>query len=455
MKLWKKLSIIFSLVLVTIIVAFSLIIIFKIKDEMLNSALNQAVEKQQSLQTAFSTMVGYYLLDGDGQTTTSSLMKYCFSCFADETSVLIADNNTIYTYQNFQPEKVLQLDNYTISSCLERIGGQSFIIVGSVVVVRQQFCRIYTVENITELFLTIRRLILELILIGFGCIFIGAFVITVISQRSLKPLKLLSATSRHIATGQYSERIPINTKDEIGDLSADFNSMAAAVENKIAELTEIAERQRLFLGGVTHEIKTPITTILLNADALLNVNQAEKQRIRSMLLIQQQGRWIDTMVQKLLRLITLRSEIAKEEVQLDDFWGDIRSMLEEMLKKRKISLMINCKAENLYADKDLLASIIINLVDNASKASEPGQQVQLNTFDNVIEVIDNGCGMPEDEVDRIIEPFYVIDKSRSKIVGGCGLGLTLVNEIVNAHGAKLSISSRIGLGTVVRIYFPR
>jgi len=99
--------------------------------------------------------------------------------------------------------------------------------------------------------------------------------------------------------------------------------------------------------------------------------------------------------------------------------------------------------------------VLINLVDNASKASAPGQTVLIRAYDDVIEVSDQGMGIPQCELTRITEPFYVVDKSRSKKLGGSGLGLALVKEIVNAHGAALEIESSVGVGTTIRVRFKR
>lgn len=125
----------------------------------------------------------------------------------------------------------------------------------------------------------------------------------------------------------------------------------------------------------------------------------------------------------------------------------------ETLRQRDTRLISECKLNTLSMDADLMQSVLINLVDNASKASTPGQIVTMRAYCNVIEVADCGCGIPESEIAHITEPFYMVDKSRSKKYGGTGLGLALAKEIVRAHGANLSIESKVGNGTTVRIQF--
>ncbi len=109
----------------------------------------------------------------------------------------------------------------------------------------------------------------------------------------------------------------------------------------------------------------------------------------------------------------------------------------------------------IHGDIDLLQSALVNLIDNASKASQPGQTVSISAASDTIEVIDRGCGIPADAVTHITEAFYMADRSRSKKQGGVGLGLALVQEIVNAHGAVLQIESTQNAGTTMRILFER
>ena len=111
--------------------------------------------------------------------------------------------------------------------------------------------------------------------------------------------------------------------------------------------------------------------------------------------------------------------------------------------------------DTLNMDADLMQSALINLVDNASKASASGQEIAMRAYDGVIEVSDSGMGISQSELERITEPFYVVDKSRSKKLGGSGLGLALVKEIVNAHDAALEIESSVGAGTTIRVRFKR
>ena len=121
---------------------------------------------------------------------------------------------------------------------------------------------------------------------------------------------------------------------------------------------------------------------------------------------------------------------------------------------RGVLLETECDAGALPMDFDLMLSLLVNLVDNASKASSPGQTVSLRARGRTIEVEDHGIGIPAEEVPRVLEPFYMVDKSRSKKMGGTGLGLALARRIAEAHGAEISIRSEQGGGTTVSVVFP-
>ena len=155
----------------------------------------------------------------------------------------------------------------------------------------------------------------------------------------------------------------------------------------------------------------------------------------------------------MLRLLTINQKISLSEISVNDLLEQVRTSIEAPLREKDIQLIVTCGAGTILGDIDLLQSAIVNLVDNAAKASERGQQVSVKAYGKVIEVSDNGKGIPTDALEHITEPFFMVDKSRSKKLGGVGLGLALVKEIVQAHNAKLEVESIEGSGTTVRIRF--
>ena len=174
----------------------------------------------------------------------------------------------------------------------------------------------------------------------------------------------------------------------------------------------------------------------------------------SLAYIERQCKWLERLTQKLLKLITLKEHIELKKTSVPYLFKRVQESMAEILEERGTSLALDCSIDTLDIDIDLMQSVLINLVDNASKASESGQTIILRACDNTLEVQDMGSGIPENELQRITEPFYMVDRSRNKKDGGSGLGLALVKEIASAHAAQLIIESIVGKGTTVKIRVP-
>lgn len=454
MKLWQKVSLICSAVLTSIVLLMGGLLLREAEQSILDLTYQQSSDKQRNLSASFSEMSNYYLEDSDTKPVEYSLVKYCFSRFADSTCVLMKGSETLYSNVAVDMSRYI-IKGYDAEQFEEEIGGRQILITGSNVNVRNERYAVYVVEDITGVYESITRMVWRFALIGGVGILLGFVLIGLLVRRSMQPLAMLKTAAGRIAAGGYGERATVLSKDEVGALANDFNRMAEAVENHIGELIETAERQRLFIGGVTHEFKTPLTTVILNADTLQNAYMDEEERQTALSYIERQCKWLERMTQKLLKLITLKQDIELKPSSVPQLFERVEESMAETLRQRDTRLISECKLNTLSMDADLMQSVLINLVDNASKASAPGQAVTMRAYDDVIEVSDNGIGIPESELARITEPFYVVDKSRSKKLGGSGLGLALVKEIVNAHGAALEIESSVGVGTTIRVRFKR
>ena len=454
MKLWQRISLICSAVLASIMLLMGSLLLNEAKESILNLTYQQTADKQKSLAVSFSEMSNYYLDSSDTESAKYSLVKYCFSRFADASSVLMKGTEALYSSIAVDIG-AYPIEGYEAQQFEEEIGGRNILIVGNGVSVRGESYAVYVVQDITEVYDSIARMVLRFALIGGIGILLGFALIEVLVRRSMKPLAELKKASGRIAAGRYEERAIVLSKDEVGALAMDFNAMAEAVEKHISNLTETIERQRRFISSVTHEFKTPLTTIILNADTLQNACMDDDEKQTALFYIERQCNWLERMTQKLLKLITLNQNIELQPSSVPKLFEQVEESVAETLHQRDIRLISDCKLDMLNMDADLMQSVLINLVDNASKASAPGQAVTMRAYDDVIEVSDNGIGIPESELARITEPFYVVDKSRSKKLGGSGLGLALVKEIISAHGAELEIDSGVGIGTTIWIQFKR
>jgi len=456
MKLWQKISLTGVAILLAVVSVCSILLLTQAKENMIRLTTEQVQSQQKNLTTSFTEMVQYYLNDESSPVVKQSGIHYCFRRFADESSVLIGPVETMYSMVNIEPETILPIENdYEQKTLLYETGGRRILIVGSAQQLLEERYLVYTVKEVTEVFENITAMTWRFVLIcGIGII-VGTALIILLVRRMSSPLIKLKNTTRRIAASEYDLRVQVQSKDEVGELARDFNAMVEAVQAHVSDLEDRAKRLQLFIGGLTHEFKTPMTSMIIHTDTLLSADLSTEEAQNSLAHIHAQCRWLERLTQKLLKLITLGEDINLQPENVRTLLTDISESMEETLRGRGTPLQTECETESLPMDYDLMKSLLINLVDNASKASEAGQAVILRAYDNTLEVQDSGKGIPQEEIEHITDPFYMVDRSRSKKSGGSGLGLALVKQIAEAHNARLGIESRLGEGTTVRIVFPK
>jgi signal transduction histidine kinase len=457
MKLWLKISLICTAVLLLTVGACSALLLLTSRQQALSLAIGSATGQQSDLHESFSKMTGLYGNESLGPIEKQSLVKYCFKSYTKGPSALISGDETLYSDIDFDPEAFLpQASLDSQKYYIGNVNGKDVIIVADkadITSISAQYA-IYTVRDITDVYDNISGMIWKFGVISMVCIMIGVVLIILLISYATKPVVELGESVKRIARGEYTERARVDSEDEIGELAQDFNSMAQAVQNHVEELKEVSQRQQLFIGGLTHEFKTPLTSVIGHAETLLYTKMPEDVVEQSLLYIHEQCLWLERLTQKLLKLVTLQEEMQLQEEPVGKLLEAVGESVAETLSKRGVLLETECEADTLPMDYDLMLSLLINLVDNASKACAAGQTVRIRAHGRVIEVEDSGMGIPAEELSRVTEPFYRVDKSRSKKMGGVGLGLALVKKIAEAHGAKIEIESASGLGTTVRIIFP-
>ncbi len=311
------------------------------------------------------------------------------------------------------------------------------------------------------------RFVLVLLLV------ISILITFILSRYITRPIRELSFTARHIARGNLDVRAVNHSQDEIGELSRNFNRMADALVERMKEKEEEARRkeeearqkeleakqQEDFTAAFAHELKTPLTSIIGYADMLGTMQLTEAEKSESAYYIFRQGKRLESLSHKLLELVGMdKQELEKRPIQTKELEENIRNTMRPLFDQKQINGKIALEKARLSGDKDLLLSLLYNLLDNASKAVEPGGFILLKGTrageEYEFKVVDNGRGIPKEEISRITEAFYMVDKSRSRREGGAGIGMALCQKIVKLHGGEMRIDSRLGEGTVVRIIIP-
>ena len=260
-----------------------------------------------------------------------------------------------------------------------------------------------------------------------------------ISYKFTKPLRLMAEASRSMAKGDFSKRIPVTGEDEIGELAVAFNQMTNS-------LVQLEGTRRHFIANISHEFKTPMTTIGGFIDGIIDGTiPPEKQRYY-LEIISSEIKRLSRLVQSMLSLSKLESgelQINKSEFDLLDMVLKIIISQEQRIEKRELKIdgLEDISPTTLIADYDLIYQVVYNLIDNAIKfTNEKGT----NNFNNFVQfkIRNTGEGIPEKDLPFVFERFYKTDKARSIIKDSTGLGLHLANAIISIHGGKISVQSK-------------
>ena len=373
----------------------------------------------------------------------------CFSGAGQEGEEIF--NSTVFTQSDFEAL------NYTVIS--DRIQMAELQWEGMHFFVYQQLGEysysLYKLENVTYVWERMRLLGLGLAILSCVITMFVCLLLYLILNKVLSPLQKLNEGAKQIARGRYEERIAVGRKDEIGELSENFNQMAGAVQLRIEELKEAEWRRTLFMGNLTHELKTPMTAISGYAKTLLTVRLPDEDREEALSYIYKESCRLERLSRKLMDLLLLEEEDAIEltEVCADVLFHNAAEACGRSLEEDGIHLECHGESEIFFVDVELFTEVLINLIDNARKASGSGERIILSAAENVIEVRDFGKGIPEEEKEKILEPFYMIDKSRSRKSGGAGLGLAITAMILKRHHCRLQIESEVGRGRRMILQF--
>ena len=270
----------------------------------------------------------------------------------------------------------------------------------------------------------------------------------------LKPLKELSSAIEEISGNDLSNRVEIQGRqDEIGRLARSFNHMMDKVSASF-------ERQKRFSASAAHELKTPLATILVNLEVLELDGKTSPDRMEKVLtIVKANTERMIRLVEDLMRLTSDKDHEMEEEVELSEVFAITLDELSPLIRKKDLTVSIEKTPDiSLTGSRVMLYRVMSNLLENAAKYNREHGSISIVTGrdDNgvTVKIEDTGIGIPEEALPHIFEPFYRVDQSRSRAVGGAGLGLPLVKDIVEKHGGEVTVKSAAGEGTTFILRFP-
>lgn len=312
------------------------------------------------------------------------------------------------------------------------------------------------ISDIEETWDTLMRLFCW---VSLGVSLVLAILLLLIVNRLTSPLSRLAKAADQVAAGEYSVQVPARGKDELALLTKNFNHMTEKIRGHILQLQEENRKKQQFLDNFTHELRTPLTNIYGYSEFMMRVAVKEEDRLRYLQYIMRESKRLNLMSTELFRMTVLRNnETEMETLSCAELLEGAMQTLAEKGKKKRLAISAQPTEAEVYGNWALLQSLVINFTENAIRACEMGGQILLSFCAEedvpTLRVKDNGRGMAPEQLERITEPFYRVDKSRTREEGGVGLGLYLCSEIVRLHGAELEFVSQLGQGTEVIVRFP-
>lgn len=306
-----------------------------------------------------------------------------------------------------------------------------------------------------------RRFLLQLGSISLLALALATLLGVAISRRMLRPVQQLEQASLRVASGDLSQQAPVETADELGALAVAFNTM-------VREVREMMAQQRLFVANASHELRTPLTNIKLRSEALLG-GASEDPAVAGRYLAE-----IDREADRLGRLASALLDLSRLEQDRASYASAVQPVdLLPLLHAVADATALRASQAGLTLHVDLppelprltvwpeqIEAVLVNLLDNAIKFTPAGGQVSLSAVANsqrcLIQVADNGPGIPAEDLPHVFERFYRVDKARSRNDAppggsGAGLGLAIVKALLEQNGGQISVASQPGQGTVASV----
>jgi signal transduction histidine kinase len=319
-------------------------------------------------------------------------------------------------------------------------------------------------EPLAEVQLELHQLYRVAIVGAIAAICIAGVIAYIMARGISTPIRQMKEVADAIAKEQFDKKSLIEGEDELAELARSLNAMSDELKLKIERLKYLDTVRTDFVANVSHELKTPLTSIRGFVETLEDgaINDSTNAR-RFLAIIKKHAQRLGNIIDDLLRLSELESGGGIEMAETD-----LKGLIDEIamgfghalaVKQQKLSVETDGGDFTIMGDKDRLEQVFVNLIDNAIKYTKEGGQIKVHLVDGgdsvTVTVEDNGRGIPKGDVERVFERFYRVDKAHSRELGGTGLGLSIAKHIVLAHEGEIRIESEVGRGTKVFVTLPR
>lgn len=273
-------------------------------------------------------------------------------------------------------------------------------------------------------------------------------------QKMFKPLVALNQSVAEISRGNYQQNLKFKGEDEISELAHNIHSMADTIQQQISQLEGENKKKQQLMDNLAHELRTPLTSIYGYAELLQVGRITEEEMYEGLSYIMKESRRLNKMSEEMLSMRLLENEdVQYVELSMQQISAHVRQILAESLSNKGIQLKEKHEQDSYWGEEYLYVVLFRNLLENAIRASKENGVIEWNSRYTqegyLFEIIDQGIGMEKEEIHKIMDAFYRVDKGRSRAEGGVGLGLSIVDVIVKKLKGKIEFFSEKGQGTKV------
>lgn len=467
MKFATKLFLVFEAIFIVIMLIVGLVITESTYESIRQSEIESFIYESKNIITNMTLYISNNTHNDRHVDSYATNLVDMFS--KDKVSIEIHDKK-LKLLSSSNPLEIGEL-NRALTAAIDNPGEQSFLTqhlkTGNYVACFSQYLNfgneglvvtvIKDISHLTKQKKDIYFFVGQSLLTGFALI---GFLVALASGLMMRPLYSLTEAAKEIARGHYNKRIENHRQDEFGTLADSFNLMSEAIENNIEMLETKNELQQQLFDNLTHELRTPLTSIIGYSELLQKIPYEKETFDKGLHYIHQEGKQMLALNQTLMDLAYYKHhQIDFEKADIVELLEEISEVMALRFKEKEISFIFCRYHAHFEMNKELMRSLLINLFDNACKACQKGGMIQVGVSESEsgvnLTIRDNGKGMTAQDLNKIMEPFYRVDKSRSRQEGGLGLGLAIVKQIVERHYAEIYYESVLGEGTTVHLKFPK
>lgn len=464
MKFWTKT---YFYVLILFLMVFNIsiyLIMSKTYQSMVDSEKKKASSEYYFIKQSLKNDME--LLDSNNKLSDSSmknLIDYYSSYYKDQNISFLLENNNSVIFSNLQYSinsinSNIKNTNDGQNISLQSQNGAEYIIICSTInysVSKYNFIYCYRLDMIMNVW---NKLKSTFIYFSFIISIILALSLAIMLNGRSKPLKKLIDFVNQLKNGNYTGKVKISGKDEFAVLGENFNEMSEKIRNTVQQLNSDMKMKQQFIDNLSHELRTPLTSIYGYAEYIQKAAISEEDKYEATKFIMEESRRLQYMSNRLLDMtIRRQTQIIKSEINVEELFEKVLKTISSHAEEKSITINISNSLSFIIGEQQLIESLLINLLDNAIKASEDNQSIEVIGFSSnkraMIQIIDKGRGISKEHIDHITEPFYRADKARSKSEGGTGLGLALCKQIMDMHKGELLITSELNKGTTVSLTF--